>query len=297
MTVLAHAGTSLLSFGTDWLYVLVPLGLYGAGALWMWRRGATDEGRPIRRPVARIGSSLEDVTGLPGWVAAGLATGLMALVIAVLGFLWDVSWHIDLGRDEFLFTPAHTAILVGLAMIAAAGVVAIAFATVEDADVGFRVGPLRVPFSGAALAVLGGGSLLGFPIDELWHSAYGIDVTMWGPTHLVMIGGASLAPIALWLMVTEAGPGAGRAGYVRRARLLLAGGVLTGLSTFQAEFDFGAPQFQQLYHPVLVSIAAGIALVAARSAVGRGGALVAVAVFAAIRSVLAWIVGPVFDLT
>jgi len=47
--------------------------------------------------------------------------------------------------------------------------------------------------------------------------------------------------------------------------LVVAGALIIGLSTFQAEFDFGVPQFRLLFHPVLIAFAAGMALVAARS--------------------------------
>ena len=286
----------LLAFGTDWLYLFVPLGLCGAGVVWLWAKGESEEPAFLRRTIARISSSLRRITGLPGWTAAGLLTGLVALLVAVIGFLWDVAWHIDLGRDEFLFTPAHMAILAGLMMIVGAGIASTVVATVDEADTGWRLGWLRIPHSAAALIVLGSGALLGFPLDELWHRTYGIDVTMWGPTHLLMIGGASLTPLALWLMVTEAGPRAGHAPSVRRARIFLAGVVLVGLSTLQGEFDFGVPQFQQLYHPVLIALAASVALVAARTALGRGAAIYAALVFIAIRGALAWLVGPVLDL-
>src|SRR5207237_873597 len=110
------------------------------------------------------------------------------------------------------------------------------------------------------------GAQAGFPLDDWWHKTYGIDVTMWSPTHLMMIGGASLAPIAIWLMAAEAGP-VGMA----KARWWLAGAVLIGLSTFQLEFDFGIPQFQLLFHPLLIVAAAGVGLVAARPARRHGG--------------------------
>ena len=54
------------------------------------------------------------------------------------------------------------------------------------------------------------------------------------------------------------------------------GGLLIGLSTFQAEFDFGVPQFHMVFQPVLIAIAAGIALVAARIWIGPGAAFGAV---------------------
>lgn len=295
--VVGHAATSVLGYGTDWLYVLVPLALFAGAVLWLYATGEAAGGGFLRRPIDRIGSSLERVTGLPAWCAGGLGTGLAALVVAVIGFLWDVAWHIDLGRDEFLFTPAHMAILLGLLMIAGAAAVSIVFASARGADTGWRLGRLRIPHGAAALGLLGTGALLGFPLDELWHGFYGIDVTMWGPTHLLMIGGASFSPIALWLLLSEAGPGAGHPSVVRWLRGLLAAAVLIGLSTFQGEFDFGVPQFQQLYHPVLVSLAAGAGLVAAREALGRGGALRAAVGFLAVRGLLALLVGSVYNLT
>ena len=59
----------------------------------------------------------------------------------------------------------------------------------------------------------------------------------------------------------------------RRGHLRVAGALIIGLSTFQAEFDFGVPQFQLLYQPVLIAFAAGVALVCARSILGRVGRL------------------------
>jgi hypothetical protein len=41
----------------------------------------------------------------------------------------------------------------------------------------------------------------------------------------------------------------------RRAGIV--GGFLIGLSTFQAEFDFGVPQYAQVFHPFLIALAAG----------------------------------------
>ena len=47
------------------------------------------------------------------------------------------------------------------------------------------------------------------------------------------------------------------------------GGLLIGLSTFQAEFDFGVPQYRAVLQPALIALAAGVALVAARSGSAR----------------------------
>src|SRR5256885_14817121 len=55
---------------------------------------------------------------------------------------------------------------------------------------------------------------------------------------------------------------------IRRVGMM--GGLLIGLSTFQAEFDFGVPQFRFIFQPMLIMLAAGIGLVAVRQWLGRG---------------------------
>ena len=146
--------------------------------------------------VARASSSLQRATGLPGWSAGGFGVYTWAIAVAGLGFYWDVAWHIDLGRDNTLFTAAHVLILLGIGGIAAAGVTSIVLASVDRAATAWRLGWVRIPRAAAALVVIGVGATAGFPLDDLWHANYGVDVTMWGPTHLLMIGGASVAPIA-----------------------------------------------------------------------------------------------------
>ena len=51
--------------------------------------------------------------------------------------------------------------------------------------------PAGRPRSGGVLiCACGAFALLGFPLDDLWHRLFGQDVTLWGPTHLMLIGGA-----------------------------------------------------------------------------------------------------------
>ena len=298
-TVLAHGNeVSFSTFGTDWLYLGVPVMVLLAVVSWLVATGRSQgEHGFVGTAFVRAGSSLERVTGLPAWSSGAIAMGLWALLVAVIGFLWDVAWHMDKGRDQFLFTPSHMMILIGLASIAAAAMISIIMATLSKADTGLSLGRLRIPYGAMPLLALGLGSLAGFPLDELWHRNYGVDVTMWGPTHLVMISGASFTPIALWAIRAEAGREAGVPWVRKVLKHFFAGSLLVGLSTFQAEFDFGTPQFQHLYHPVLIAAAAGLALTAARVAIGPGGALLSVAGFIGIRSALALLLGPVLNHT
>jgi hypothetical protein len=85
--------------------------------------------------------------------------------------------------------------------------------------------------------------------------------------------------------------------YVRLRVYGQAGGFLIGLSTLQGEFDFGVPQFQLVYQPILIAIAASVGLVVARARLGRGGAIKAVGFFLLARGALSLIVGPGFGLS
>ena len=282
--LLAHAGRASWD---EWLYVGAPVAVVGLVGAALARARRADEGPA---PGRRAGA-LERVLGFPRWCTAGVLTALAFLGMGLVGFYWDVAWHVDNGRDPHVLTPAHTMILLGHAGRLGAAVVAVVLATRDRAGTGLRVGRLTMPWSALVLAVVGVGGAAGFPLDELWHNAYGLDVTLWSPTHLFMLASASLATIALWLMIAEASPEAQPTGLGRAVHALVAGSTLVGLTGFQAEFDFGVPQFQELYLPLLVAAAAGLALVVARVALGPGGALKAVLAFVLLRAGVSLLLG------
>ena len=285
---LAHAGGVTWD---EWLYVFSPLAFYAAVVILLVDFGKSGGERNIVKVFfRRISNSLERVTGYPGWSMAGVLSGLLVLGVAVVGLYWDVAWHIDNGRDKELFTPSHTMIVIGLAGLVYSAIVAVIFASLDRAPVGLRVRGIRIPWSALALALLGAGGVASFPLDALWHEAYGVDVTLWSPTHLGLLAGGSFATIALWLMTVEGASEAQPTRLGRAIHVLVAGATLTGMSTFQGEFDFGVPQFQAVYLPVLIMVAAGFTLVAARVALGPGGALKAVFAFLILRGTVALIV-------
>jgi hypothetical protein len=281
--------------------------------------------RSGRVPVlGRVSGRLARFSGLPGWAALPLAVSGISLLAAVFGMYWDISLHIDDGRDPGpLANPAHYFILLGLYGIFAAGWFAIVLPRDSDPIRSPVAVPLaegwHAPVGGVLMAACASFALLGFPLDDTSHRLFGQDVTLWGPTHLMMLGGAALTLIAVLVLFAEARlaqGGAAReraadgadgaaaaiesplASRLRRARLVAScGGMLVGLSIFQGEFDFGVPQFRLLFAPLLIAFAASLALVLARTLVGRGGALAAVGFFLVLRGGMALLVGPVFGET
>jgi hypothetical protein len=253
--------------------------------------------------LSRAAGLAENVVPVPGWAALPVLVTLGSLGIAAFGFFWDVATHIDDGRDSGPFANvAHYPILIGLGGVALAGfLAAVLGADARDkAAIAWAPG-WRIPLGGALLLLCGGLAMIGFPLDDVWHRIFGQDVTLWGPTHVLMIGGASLAPIAAWLLLVEGRCAAGRP-EAGRLRLLgwevqLAGAALIGLSTLQLEFGFGVPQFQLAFHPILIALAASVGLVAARLRLGRGGALAATGAYLIVMTPMVLIVGPVFGHT
>jgi hypothetical protein len=267
------------------------------------------------RILGRAAAVAERASGLPGWAALPAALAAVALNVALLGMYWDISLHIDNGRDAGpLANPAHYLILAGLFGVFASGVLAIVLPKERPGPGAVRIARgWYAPAGGLLMAACGAFSLIAFPLDDVWHRVFGQDVTLWGPTHLMLIGGAGLSLVAQSVLLAEglrarkrtprpahrsASRFQLRPAHVTAARRIgLMGGLLIGLSTFQAEFDFGVPQYRLVFQPMLIALAAGAALVAARLWIGRGGAIGAALFFLGLRGAVSLLVGPVFGQT
>lgn len=253
------------------------------------------------RLLDRAAAGATRLTGLPGWSALPVLLAGASLLTAAFGFFWDVATHIDDGRDAGPFAnDSHFLILAGLGGIALAGYAGVVLGTPRRERDTVALAPgWHVPIGALLILVCGVVALAGFPLDDVWHRLFGQDVTLWGPTHLMMIGGAALSTLGVWVLLVEGRREARpRTRFQRRVlglrEMIAAGAFLIGLSALQLEFGFGVPQFNLLFHPAMIALAAGIGLVAARVRLGRGGALVAVVSYLPVMAILALIVGPGF---
>jgi hypothetical protein len=120
------------------------------------------------------------------WCAAASITSI------AVGLYWDISWHISIGRDTF-WTPAHLAIHLGGVLAAVSCGYRIAVCTLSrdasarESSVG--IWGLRGPL-GAFVASWGGFTMLtSAPFDDWWHNAYGLDVKIVSPPHVVLLTG------------------------------------------------------------------------------------------------------------
>jgi len=130
-----------------------------------------------------------------------LWTGVLAVTSAYIGGEWDVSWHRSIGRDTF-WTAPHMALyicavlggIIGLSLVVRA--TSARDAELRAASVNFF--GLHAPL-GVFLAGWGGIAMLtSAPFDNWWHNAYGLDVKLVSPPHVLLILG--LRAIALGIL-------------------------------------------------------------------------------------------------
>ena len=137
---------------------------------------------------------------------------LYAVVFAstciVVGLIWDVSWHRTVGRDTF-WTLAH--LLEQLAAVVAGLscgwlVLRTTFAGTAEARARsvrfwrFFQGPL-----GAWVCIWGTLMMItSAPFDNWWHNAYGLDVKIISPPHIILAWGMVGIQIGAMLMALSA---------------------------------------------------------------------------------------------
>jgi len=249
--------------------------------------------------LTRIADKVGEKFHRPNWVALPVLVFTTSIICALFGFIWDVSWHIGNGRDPGpLANPAHYFIIIGLFGVFLAGMVSVVLPFEKPGAAAVRItNNWYAPVGGVLMASCGLYAIIGFPLDDLWHRTFGQDVTLWGPTHLMMIGGACFSLFAV-LMLEREGEAAqdeevAFSAFITFLRYLSFGGMFIGLSVYQIEYDFGVEQFRLVLQPMLIAAAATLAAVAARITMGRGAAILAALFAIALRGGVALLVGPI----
>src|SRR5213593_3686769 len=131
------------------------------------------------------------------WCAA------LAVTSAYVGGYWDISWHRSIGRDSFWSAP-HIAIYACgvLAGISSAYLIftstfrrsrkagSLGAGDAPDArGAGVRIWGVSGPIGACSSAWGGMAMLVSAPFDDWWHNAYGLDVRIISPPHMVLAAG------------------------------------------------------------------------------------------------------------
>jgi hypothetical protein len=249
--------------------------------------------------LTRIADKLGEKFHRPNWVALPVLIFTTSIICALFGFIWDVSWHIGNGRDPGpLANPAHYFIIIGLFGVFLGGMTAIVLPFDKPGPAAVRITKnWYAPVGGVLMAGCGLYAMIGFPLDDIWHRIFGQDVTLWGPTHLMMIGGACFSLFAVLMLEREGereqAEEVAHGAFITFLRYLSFGGMFIGLSVYQIEYDFGVEQFRLVLQPMMIAAASALAAVAARITMGRGAAIIAAVFAIALRGGVALLVGPI----
>jgi len=119
-------------------------------------------------------------------------TAVLAATSALVGLHWDIAWHLSIGRDSF-WTPAHLLIqFCGVLAGLSCGFLILhtSFAGRPEARAGaVRIWGFHGPL-GAFIAAWGGLAMVtSAPFDNWWHNAYGLDVKVLSPPHVLLVIG------------------------------------------------------------------------------------------------------------
>jgi hypothetical protein len=211
---------------------------------------------------------------------------LFASTSVVLGVIWDISWHRTIGRDTF-WTPAHLAIyLGGVVSGLTCGWLALhtTFAgSTADREASVRFWGFRAPF-GAWVSIWGAIAMLtSAPFDDWWHNAYGLDVKIISPPHMVLAAGIGAIQAGAMLMALAS---QNRAGGERRDlnRLFLfgAGLLLLLAATVATEYTQRWDMHQSLFYQVSAGVFVFFLVSAARASRTRWPATTVALVYAAL---------------
>ena len=247
-------------------------------------------------PASTVGAAMPEASSRaaspavpwPLWAVAFASTSVL------VGVLWDISWHRSIGRDSF-WTPAHLAIYLG-------GVVA-------GLSCGWLV--LHTTFAGSARDRAGGVSFWGFrgplgawiciwgalamivsaPLDDWWHNAYGLDVEILSPPHMVLAFGINAICVGAMLMVLARQNGVPDASRMLQGLFVYtAGFLILQFATLFAEY-IAVPNLQHgpRYFFTTAAILPFLLVGIARGSTLRWGATGAAGVYMGVTMLLIWI--------
>ncbi len=212
----------------------------------------------------------------------------------MVGVHWDISWHSSIGRDNF-WTPAHLVIqMCGILAGISCGYLILSTtldrrSPLRDSSVriwGFR-GPL-----GAFLAAWGGIAMItSAPFDNWWHDAYGLDVKIISPPHMLLAAGILAVHLgALILILGNMNRSDGEAKVHYQSLFLYVGGMtLVCLMVLQMELSLRTYMHTAHFYRIVMLIAPLVLAGVARASNFRWSAAAVAGVYSTFVLLMGWI--------
>lgn len=143
-------------------------------------------------PPPRYGDRTLTMQASPGIPVYIYAT-VFASFCVITGLIWDICWHMSIGRDGLL-SPPHLVIYLGAVVAGLFSGYEILRKTFWGNDIekaaSVKIWGFFYSSLGSLFCVWGALSMLtSAPFDDWWHNTYGLDVTILSPPHTVLILG------------------------------------------------------------------------------------------------------------
>jgi hypothetical protein len=234
-------------------------------------------------------------------IPAAIWCMLVAITSDMIGAFWDVSWHQTIGRDTF-WTPAHLAIQLCASLGGLTSGYLILSTTFGHSPAAYqrsaasvKIWGFRGPL-GAFIAAWGGFAMItSAPFDNWWHNAYGLDVTILSPPHVLLMSGSIAIDIGTLILIGGAmnrSQGDSQAKF--RRLFLYVGGIIVMRGCFLIAEYTGSQALHSASAYLAVSLAVPLALVGVgRASEHRWGNSIIVAVYTAAVLAQLWIL-PLF---
>ena len=218
---------------------------------------------------------------------------VVAAALIAVGLTWDISWHRSVGRDTFWTAPHLVEYLAAILVATSCGwlILRSTFSAAGERDRMVRFWGFWGPL-GAWVAVWGSVAMLvSAPFDNWWHNAYGLDVKIVSPPHIVL-GVGMMAIVVGAMLLALAGQNSLVGNDRRRFNLLFAVASAVLLLT-KTTMTFEYTGFPNLWRGRLFYLVSAATVPILLAAVARAGRLrwpatTMAALFMLMSLVLSW---------
>ena len=234
-------------------------------------------------------------------IPAAIGCMLVAITSDMIGAYWDVAWHQSIGRDTF-WTPAHLAIQLGAVLGGLTSGFLILSTTFGHSPAAYqrraasvKIWGFRGPL-GAFIAAWGGFAMItSAPFDNWWHNAYGLDVTILSPPHVLLMSGSIAIDIGTLILIGGAmNRSQGDLRAMFRRLFLYVGGIIVMRGCFLITEYTGSPALHSASAYLAFSLAVPLVLVGvARASECRWGNTIIAGIYTAAVLAQLWIL-PLF---
>jgi len=246
----------------------------------------------------KIAAGIIVESSLPVYIYAVVFSSLSI----TMGLIWDLSWHMTIGRDG-LFSPPHVFMYLG-AVIAGAfsgyHVLRLTFASKPaEKQSAIHFWGIFYGSLGALFCIWGAFAMItSAPFDDWWHNTFGLDVKVLSPPHSILaVGmitiqfGAIVSVLAFQNRATDAS--AATRNIISQCFNLSFGFLLIIVFFFSNEYLTRDFMHKSLFYQIGGALFPLFMVAASRASAGKWGATGMATVFSVLLILLVWIL-PLF---